>query len=147
MEKPAISGHASFWIGMDGILYGTINNSNTYTKMDSYTASSYAATVSNLSKGRPVPLLIDLRNTQGALSLEAAEVLSDRFNKMSFVICEAYVVNSLALKLQVNTFKRLYNTRSPYKIYHSLKDAQEFCLWQKDLYEGANTTTALPKTL
>jgi len=121
-------GNATFWTQDNGILFCKLRNLQPDLKLDCKSASLYLDAIRKLSADEPVPLLIDLRDTKGTFSNDAAHLLSDSFSNMPFVICEAYVVNSLSVKLLVQAYKRIYKTNIPYALFNRISDAETYCL-------------------
>lgn len=128
MERVSIHGHSEFWIKDDGILYAKIGTPNMNNRLDVHTAELYIDAIARLSKGKAMPLLIDLRNTKGTFSNEAAQLLARKFKAMPIAICEAYVVNSLSVRLLVHSYKRIFNPDSPFEIFKTVTSAREYCL-------------------
>ena len=128
MEEIKIQGHAKFWIGEEGILHCKLSNSNMDKKLDYKTAQLYLEAIETLSKGRPMPLLIDLRSTKGTFSSAAAQLLAKSWDNMPSVLCEGYVVSTLSVKLLVQAYKRIYKTKIPFGIFNNLNKATEYCL-------------------
>ncbi len=128
MERITILDHSSFWTDSDGILYAKIGTTDINKRLDYNTAMSYVEAIANLSKGRPMPLLIDLRNAKGTFSNAAAQLLSRKFKTMPFVLCEAFVVNSLSIRLLVNSYKRIFDPNSPFELFKTVAAARAYCL-------------------
>lgn len=136
MGKIVTSGNASFWIQDNGILYCKLDSLEADNKLGYKSAQMYLESLEKLIKDNPMPLLIDLRNTKGTISIEAAHLLSESFNKMQHVICEAYVVNTLSVKLLVQGYKRIYKTKIPYGIFEKMDLAEAFCLSKSGRVSG-----------
>lgn len=132
MERIKINEHDFFWIQDDGILYVKLGSLDVDNKLDDRTAQLYLDAITELSKGTPRPLLIDLRGVKGTFLNTAAHLLSKNFENMSFVISEAYVVNSLSVKLLVQAYKRIYKTKIPYAIFENVSIAKEYSLSYKN---------------
>ncbi|NJB70367.1 hypothetical protein GGR42_000829 [Saonia flava] len=130
MEEKINLNHTTFWTKNNGILFCKITK-NIYHKLDYKMAGLYLRTIATLSHGVPIPLLIDLRDVKGTFSIEAAQLLSKKFNDSPLIISEAYVVNSLAIKLLIRSYKRIYNTSIPYEIFSSMSMAKEYSLKNK----------------
>lgn len=128
MNKINTYGKASFWIQDNGILYCKLGNLEEDNKLDYKLALLYLDAIAKLSGNSPMPLLIDLRNTKGTFSNDAAHLLSERFRTMQNVVCEAYVVNSLSVKLLVQAYKRIYKTKIPYALFDQMSEAEDYCL-------------------
>lgn len=131
MEEMIIHKHATFWTKGNGVLFGKIRNFNSQHQLDSRTAQLYLDTIADLSKGTPMPFLIDLRDVKGTFSSEAGLLLAKSFNNLSHIIYEVYVVNSLSISLLVQSYKRIYHTKTPFIICNDMEEAQEHCLEYK----------------
>lgn len=129
--------HATFWTKGNGILFGKIRNLNSNQKLDAKTAQQYLDTIAELSKGAPMPFLIDLRDIRGTFSSEAAQLLAKSFNKLTNIVYEVYVVNSLPISLLVQSYKRIYHTKIPFIICNDMDMAQKHCLKHKS--EASNS--------
>lgn len=128
MEEIIIYEHATFWTDSSGILFCKFQSLNANNKLDYKIAELYIDTISKLSNGMPMPLLIDLRDTKGTFSIAAAQLLANSFNNLSLIISEAYVVNSLSINLLIRSYKRLYNTNISYSIFEDMTMAEKYCL-------------------
>ena len=131
MEEMIIHKHATFWTKGNGILFGKVRNLNSRYQLDFRTAQLYLETIAELSSGTPMPFLIDLRDVKGTFSSEAGQLLAKSFNKLSNIVYEVYVVNSLPINLLVQSYKRIYHTKTPYVIFDDISKAQEYCLKHK----------------
>lgn len=124
-------GNATFWIQDNGILYCKLGNLEPDNKLDYKSARLFLDVIRKLSKDEPIALLIDLSRTKGTFSNDAAHLLSESFGNMPFVICEAYVVNNLSVKLLVQAYKRIYKTKIPYNLSDKIEKAEAYCLAMK----------------
>lgn len=132
MKNRVVHKNASFWTDGSGILFGKINNLNPQQKLDDKTARLYLNTIAELSKGKAMPFLIDLRDIKGTFSVEAGQLLGKSMNEMSTILYEVYVVNSLSITLLVQSFKRIYHGTKPFVIFNDMTQALEQCLKYKD---------------
>ena len=128
MEKIDILGHSSFWVDKDGILNCKIYNCNTDNRLDFKTAQLFLNAIEGLTLGKPMPFLLDFRGVKGTFSNAAGQALSEGLKNSQLIPCEAYVVNSLSIKLLVRTYKRLYHPNIPYNIFNDLNAAKSYCL-------------------
>ncbi|WP_339712851.1 hypothetical protein [uncultured Kriegella sp.] len=123
--------HATFSLQSNGILFCKISNLNAYNKLDYKVAQRYLEAIFKLSKGEPLPIIVDLRDAKGTFSIEAARLLSKSFNSGTLIISEAYVVNSLPINLLVNSYKRLFYSKIPFAIFKNVSKAEEYSLTTK----------------
>tara|TARA_R110002051_G_scaffold192723_1_gene261259 strand:+ start:8628 stop:9068 length:441 start_codon:yes stop_codon:yes gene_type:complete len=138
MKEIILKEYASFWTEDNGILYCRIDNIVTYNKLDYKKAQLYIEAIVKLSHGVPMPLLIDLRDVKGSFSIAAAQFMSESLNNLPLIICEAFVLNSLAMNLLILSYKRIYDTKIPYKVYDNILDAEEYCLRNRLEYTHNN---------
>ena len=106
---------------------------NVHHKLDYKIAQLYLETIGKLSKGEPLPIIIDLRDTKGTFSIAAAQLLSKSFNSGAFISSEAYIVNSLSINLLILSYKRLFDSKIPYAIFKKVSKAEEYCLMNKTI--------------
>lgn len=118
-----------FWKGSNGMLFGKVRNPNIQRRLTVETAKRCIDSIMQLSSGAPMALCMDLRDTKGTFSIEAAHFLADAFDQMPQIVYEAYVVNSLSINLLVQSFKRIYSTKAPYGIFQEMSGAEKECLF------------------
>lgn len=136
MDSISINGHTTFWLDTKGILNCKLYNNNSEHKLDYKTAQLFLEAVDSLYSGKPAPLLLDLRDVKGTFTNDAAQILSSTLKKMNWVTCEAYVVNSLSVKLLVQAYKRIYKTKIPFALFDQISEAEAYCLAMTDgLYQ------------
>jgi len=128
MERISVSENAIFWLQNEAIIFCKLTNLDSSLKLDYKTAQSYIDAIVLLTKGSPMPLVVDLRYMKGTFTISAAQLLSKTFASTSLITCEAYVVNSLSIKLLVHSYKRLFGNDIPYTITHNMLLAREFCV-------------------
>ncbi|MBC2840406.1 hypothetical protein [Robiginitalea sp. SC105] len=116
----------TFSIRDNSILYCTFNQGPGTCFLNVRTARRYLDKVISLSNGSPMPLLIDLRSARGTFSTEAAKLLASKSSQGHIAICEAYVVNTLAIELLVRAFKRIYPNDIPFAIFKDVPSAEKF---------------------
>jgi hypothetical protein len=132
MKNEIILNKAKFWVDPQGILFCEFNNKDTYHKLEVDTVERYEKAIATLTDGKPMPFLIDIRNTRGSFSKAAAELFanSEVFKKVR--IYEAFVVSSMSTSLLINSYKRIYEPITPYIILTDIKSAVEYCLTAKN---------------
>lgn len=130
-EEMIIYEHATFILQDNGILFCKISNLNVYSKLNYKVAQRYLEAIVKLSKGEPLPIIVDLRDAKGTFSIEAARLLSKSFNSGAFIVSEAYVVNSLPINLLVHSYKRLFYSKIPFAIFKNVSKAEEYSLTTK----------------
>ena len=107
---------SKFWID-NGILFCIIRHLDTNPYLNTITLEKYLNAVNILCEGKKIPFLIDLRNTEGTFSIKAAKTLATSHEFHDLIISEAYVVNSLKMKLLINSYKRIYEPLKPFIIF------------------------------
>ena len=130
-------GCAKFWID-NGILLCEIFNQDETRNLNEETVDSYLTAISALCKGQRMPLIIDLRNTRGAFLNAAAKKLADSPQFAKLIIVEAFVVNSFKIKLLINSYKRIYEPITPFKIFKDYSEALTFSMNAKNTIYGSN---------
>ena len=134
-DQIKLENNASFWRDDSGILCCKLMNTNEAKKLDQLTAKKYLNAMKTLSKGQPVPVLFDLRDVKGTISVEGAQHLARGLNNLEIAVCEVYVVNSFAINLLVRAYKRIYHTEIPYAIFNDISKAKERCLNYKKEFD------------
>jgi hypothetical protein len=132
MENIITYEHATLWTESNGILFCKINNLDVHNKLDFKSAQLYIEAIIKLTNGVPLPFVIDLRDTKGTFSTAAAQLLSKKFETMPLIVSTAYVVNSLAIHLLIQSYKRIYNTKMPQAIFKDMTSAKNYCLKYKN---------------
>lgn len=127
MRQIKIYGHATFRLENENIIHCKIKNQDVHNKLDYKTAQLFVDSIINLADNKSVSLLIDLTDVKGTYSTGAAQYISKCINEMSFITNEAFIINSLSMKLLVQAYKRIYRTKVPHGIFTSIKEAKDFC--------------------
>lgn len=127
---------AKFWID-DDILFCKIQNPDKNRNLNAETANMYMDVVMKLCKGKSMPFVIDLRNSKGVFLIEAAKNLASNKEFRMLSLSEAFVVNSLNIKLLISSYKRIYEPVTPYKIFENYQEALQYAFKTKQLYNGS----------
>lgn len=117
---------AKFWYE-DGILYGKLFNQDDNQSLKEENTLSYINAMIKLCNGVPSPFIIDLRDIKGTYTISAARLLSNTKTLRDLRLCEAYVLNSLSSKLLVNSYKRIYDPKTPYMVFYDIEGAVKYC--------------------
>ena len=128
---------AKFWIDSKGILNCKHFNKDINWKLDKAEAEKYILAVLTLSANKARPIIFDFRNIRGTYTILAARLVAKDPSLSKMIISEAFVVNSLAVRLLINSFKRIYEPAIPFKIFSNVEAAQNYSL--KEL-ESRNQT-------
>tara|TARA_B100001059_G_C17803667_1_gene567764 strand:+ start:227 stop:640 length:414 start_codon:yes stop_codon:yes gene_type:complete len=129
--------HAEFWTE-NGILYCNFNNSNPNYTLDSDRVKLYIDAIVKLCKGKPMPFVYDITNSKGTYSTSAAHLFANSPSLVKLRISEAFVLNTIGIKLLIHSYKRLYDTKTPYKIFNNMNDALSYCVESKNKFYGSN---------
>lgn len=125
---------AKFWIDSEGILNCKLFNRDANWKLDDKEAEKYILAVLTLSANKARPIIFDFRDLRGTYTILAARLVAKDPSLRRMIISEAFVVNSLAVRLLINAFKRIYEPAIPFKIFSNVKDAQKYSLKKLDLW-------------
>ncbi|MBR9845555.1 MAG: hypothetical protein GYB35_05315 [Algicola sp.] len=131
-------GPTSFWLDPDGILNCRFGNENPNYQLDTFISKLYIKAIDKLCKGKPVPILIDLRGAKGTFSKEAVQEFAQSALIKAVRISEAFVYDSFKMKLLILSYKRIYNQFTPYEIFIDIQLAQGYCLLKKNEFYGSN---------
>ncbi|SRR5690554_3790899 len=125
-----------FWIDNSEILHCTFKNvTNNNFKLNLSIVKLYINIVAKLCDGKPMPFLIDLREAKGTFSILAAKLLATSPKLEQVRLSEAFIVNSMKMKLVINSYKRIYEPVTPFQVFGNLEDGVEYCLTiKKDFY-------------
>jgi capsule polysaccharide modification protein KpsS len=129
---------AKFWIDSRGILICKHFNSDINWKLNEKEAEKYILAVLTLAGDEVRPIIFDFRDVRGTYTILAARLVAKDPTLKKIIISEAFVVNSMAVRLLINAFKRIYEPMIPYKIFSNIKDAQEYSLNQLELSKEPN---------
>ena len=124
---------AKFWIDSNGILNCKHFNRDANWKLDEKEAEKYILAVLTLSANKSRPIIFDFRDLRGTYTILAARLVAKDPSVKKIIISEAFVVNSIAVRLLINAFKRIYEPLIPFKIFKNLEDAQKYSLKKMEL--------------
>ncbi|WAC02317.1 hypothetical protein N7U66_00725 [Lacinutrix neustonica] len=85
-----------------------------------------------------MPFFIDVRNSRGTYSSSAANLLAKSPALMKLRISEAFILNSIGIKLLITSYKRLYNPSTPFAVFSDITKAEAYCLETKNNYYRIN---------
>ena len=127
---------AKLWTD-NGVLFCQIKNTNVNLNLEIDTLDCYINAVVKLCNGRPMPFLIDIRSSQGTILNPAAKLLAGNNDLKKLRLSEAFIINSIKMKLLINSYKRIFEPVTPFQIFDNLKDGLEYCIKIKnDYYDG-----------
>jgi len=126
-----------FWTDASELLYCEFRNNNPSHQLKRKDVKLYIDAISTLCNGRAMPFLADLRGVHGAFSVAAAKLLAKSPDLARLIILEAYVTNTLDIRLLVASYKRLYDPITPFGIFDTVEDAKDFCNDYKKTAHGS----------
>lgn len=126
MEKTIIESQASFYTEK-GILFCEVHNLSQISSWTSRFYRRFLRVLQELTQGVPMPLIVDLKQARGTLSTDTAKVLSERCRRNPLIMGEAYIVESLSVRLLVQSYVRLIHRDSVSVICSNLPAALRFC--------------------
>jgi hypothetical protein len=138
IENAIKVGTTQFWINTKAILYCKFCNENPSYKLDTVRAKLYIEVITELCNGKAMPFLIDLRGVNGTFTPSAANLIAQSPVLNVLRISEAFVFDSIGLKLLITSYKRIYNPITPYRMLNNMELAEDFCIETKNKFYGSN---------
>ncbi|ULC58054.1 hypothetical protein MBM09_08985 [Flaviramulus sp. BrNp1-15] len=138
MENIIKIGHGKFWIDSNSILCAQFNNDNPNYRLDSNKVKQYIEVITKLCNGTAMPFLIDIRDSKGTFSPSAAHLFANSPTLLKLRISEAFVLNTIGIKLLIASYKRLYNPNTPYSVFSDIESAKAYCIETKNKFYGSN---------
>lgn len=117
-----------FWIEND-ILCCKPNQIDCYLTEDSVKA--YISKIEEISEGKPMPFLIDIRRFVGNFAPSAAKMFADSSTSKKNIITLAFVVDTLNGKLLLGSYKRIYGSEQNIRIFSQIETALAYCVESK----------------
>ncbi|MEO8934085.1 MAG: hypothetical protein ABI295_07235 [Xanthomarina sp.] len=127
------SGKVKFWI-KNGVLLCEISDIN--CRLTEEKIKTYIREIEILTKGKPMPFLIDIRNFVGNFSISAAKLFAKSPVLKKTRISEAFVADTLNGKLLINSYKRIYDPETFFQVFNTVEDAFEFCIESKNKFHA-----------
>ncbi len=124
---------SKFWIDSFGILNCKHVNRDMNWKLDSAEAEKYILAILTLAADKPRSIIVDFRDVRGTYTILAARLFAKDPSVNKIIISESFIVNSLAIRLLINAYKRIYEPFIPFKIFSNIQDAQEYSNKQIEL--------------
>lgn len=121
-----------FWIEHD-LLFCKLNPIDCY--LTEAIVRTYLLKIEIISRGKPMPLILDFRKFVGNFSPEAAKIFAGSSISKRCINAQAFIIDSLNGKLLVNSYIRIYGDELNVRIFDQKESAIEYCLEnQKRLY-------------
>ncbi|WP_072403694.1 DUF7793 family protein [Flaviramulus basaltis] len=131
-------GNAKFWTDYNDILYCKFNNDNPSYKLDSDKVKLYIRAITKICNGKAMPFLIDARDSRGTFSSSAANLFAKTPALAELKISEAFIHNSIGIKLLIGSYKRIYDPITPFGVFNDMVTALEYCIDTKNDFYGSN---------
>lgn len=128
MQNQFLTKDAVFWMDTRDIIFCRSINDNTYHEISIETAQKYEGIISTLTKDRPMPILIDIRNSNLTYNSLTAKLFANSPVIKNRLISQAFVINSLRIKLLIYAYKRIYEPNTKFKIFNDLDNAIAYCI-------------------
>lgn len=130
--------NTKFWTDNSGILYCKLKNENPKYKLTAHGVKLYIDAIIKLSNGKAMPFLIDLRGVRGTFSSSAANLLAKDPSLRKLRISEAFIHDSIAIKILISSYKRIYDSNTPFNTFNNMESAKEYCVETKNEFYGSN---------
>ena len=130
-------GLSEFWTD-EGILHCCFRNQDTSYRFDLDSVNLFINAIDQLCKGKPMPFLIDSRGFRGVFTRESADLVANSPVLEKIRVSEAFVQNSIGIKLVIAFYKRIYEPITPFGVFDDLESAKEYCVESKNEYNGSN---------
>ena len=129
---------SKFWIDSFGILNCKHFNRDMNWRLDKDEVEKYILAILTLAADKPRSLIVDFRDVRGTYTILAARLFAKDPSVNKLIISEAFIVNSISIRLLVNAYKRIYEPLIPFKIFSNIKDAQQYSIKQIELTMESN---------
>ncbi len=137
-DELVIFENAMFWTDNTEILYCKFNNEDSNSKLTYSRAGQYINAIVKLCKGKPMPFLIDVRDTKGTFSISAAKLITNNPELVKLRISESFITNTIGIRLLITAYKRIYNPMTPFGVFSELEAAKNYCFETKNRFYGSN---------
>ena len=87
--------------------------------------------IGDLTKGKCMPLVVDMRNVVCNFTVGAFKLLAINEIFRQYISLEAFVADSIKGKLLVLTYKRIYEPKKPFEIFDDMEMAIQYCMEEK----------------
>ncbi|MEP3838137.1 MAG: hypothetical protein ABJM36_10835 [Algibacter sp.] len=138
IKKSITIKNAKFWTNALGVIFCELSNTENYKILEVDLVKKYEQAIFTLSEGRSMPFVIDIRDNQGNISIDAAKLLANSSILKKIRISEAFIINSINAKLLINSYKRIYEPNTPFKIFKDFDEALAYSVNTKKLHDASN---------
>ncbi|WP_369996614.1 hypothetical protein [Winogradskyella sp.] len=115
-----------FWTESN-ILYCQFLDNNLNHNLTVRDMGRFLKAIEDLTKGKCMPLVVDLRNVVCNFTVEAFKLLALNDNFRQCITYEAFITNSVKGKLMVLAYKRIFEPSKPYDIFDNMEMAVQYC--------------------
>lgn len=136
MKDIIIYEKAKFWY-RDGILFCELFNQDINHNLYERSARKYIKAISKLCQGKMSPFVIDVRESKGTYTNGAARLISGSPELSKVRLSEAFILNSMKLKLSIVSYKRIYSPEIDYQIFDDMDDAITYSNLKKEAFVNA----------
>ncbi|MFY0713283.1 hypothetical protein J1D01_06375 [Seonamhaeicola sp. NFXS20] len=137
IEEIIILENAMFWIDDSKFLHCKFTNNDSNSKLNYGLVKRYINAISKLCKGKSMPFIIDVRNARGTFSISAAKLVANSPELIKLRISEAFVVNTIGVRLLITAYKRIYNPITPFGVFKNLELAKNYSIeTEKQFYKN-----------
>jgi len=133
---------ASYFLDEYGILHCQYTKDSFDCELTAAEVLLHVDAIKELCDKVPRPFLLDRRDTVGLLSMEAGKLLAGHEEIVKLRISESYVVNTLATRLLVRFYMRMYTTSCPSELFTSIDHAIEHCKANMDIFNNNKRVSA-----
>ena len=127
MTQPVVFEKAEFWYDQ-GILFIKFLNKDRRHAMTLDSMKDYVDTIIKLCNGRPSPFLIDMSEAVGNYSIASARYYGRNEALSRVHLGDAFVANGITAKLTIRSFKRIFDSKAPYRIFSNKEEAINHCM-------------------
>ncbi|MCX7550972.1 hypothetical protein [Xanthomarina sp. F2636L] len=120
----------------NGILFSELIQDDYFFNDDN--AFACIRKVEELTEGKPMPFLIDVRKFVGNFSPSAAKIFANSPVLKRILINQVFVVDTLNGKLLINAFKRIYGQETPIQVFENIETAFAYCIESKNKFYANN---------
>lgn len=124
---------AKFWIDSYGILNFKYFNRDINWKLDSAETKKYILAILTLAVDKHRSIIVDFRDVRGTYTILSARLFAKDPSVNNIIISQAFIVNSLAIRLLIDAYKRIYEPSIPFKIFSNIQDARKYSIKQIEL--------------
>ncbi|MBU2939169.1 hypothetical protein KO494_06420 [Lacinutrix sp. C3R15] len=96
----------------------------------------FSVSISNLSSGEHLPILVDMENLNFYTSIKVFKFLSNNSKIKSIVLSETFLVNSYCLKVLLSFQNFIRITVIPDAVFKSFKSAFRYCDENNKMYNA-----------